>query len=176
MAANEYYNSTPSPYGRRNSNPPSPIHSPDPYTAYTPHHGQTPDPYTASASHHAQPSAPYMSSSLEDSSYGPYADHSQQSISSNYYAAGGGGREHEPSAYSDDIPLRQNPSKRDSDVVMHDPLPDDPAIVDRPTKSAARRRRNEKQGFFSKKIPWVVYTFTLIQVAVFIAELAKNGG
>ena len=174
MAANEYYNPTPSQFGRRNSDPPSPIHSPDSYTAYASHHTQNPNPFTAPAPHHEQPSTPFTSSSPTDTSYRPYADQSQQSISSNYYASGGGGREHEPSAYSDDIPLRQHPSKHDSDVVMHDHLPDDPAIIDRPPQSATRKRR--KQGFFGRKIPWVVYTFTLIQVAVFIAELAKNGG
>lgn len=114
-----------------------------------------------------------MSPSFEDSSYRPYADHSQASIQSPYYSSGGGGREQEPSAYSDDIPLREHPSKHDSDMAMQDHLPDDPAIVDRPAQNAARRRR--KQGFFGGKVPWVVYTLTLIQVCVFIAELAKNG-
>jgi len=161
MAANDYYNipSTPRP-NRKNSNATLPQLPPDPYTAYSPHP--------------TQPSAPYMSSpTFEDSGYRPYADQSQQSLPSPYYASGGGGREHDQSAYSDDIPLRQNPSKGDSDLAMHDHLPDDPAIVDRPPQNAARRRR--KQGFFGGKIPWVVYTFTLIQVCVFIAELAKNG-
>ena len=156
MAANEYYNPSASRLGHRPPDPVSPLHSPDPYTAHPPQHPQ-----------------PFLSSSLEDTSYRPYADHSQQSIPSPYYASGGGGREHEPSAYSDDIPLRQHPSKHDSDVVMHDNLPDDPAIIDRPPQNAARKRR--KQGFFGRKIPWAVYTFTLIQVSVFIAELAKNG-
>ena len=160
MAANDYYNSTASHHGHGHPalDGPSPIHSPDPYTAYTPYHTQP---------------APSMSSSLEDSSYRPYADHSQPSIASPYYASGGGGREHEPSAYSDDIPLRQHPSKPDSDVAIHDHLPDDPAIVDRPSRTVSRKRR--KEGFLGRRIPWVVYTFTLIQVCVFIAELAKNG-
>ena len=58
--------------------------------------------------------------------------------------------------------------------MLHDPLPHDPAIIDRPAQNAARRRR--KRGFFgAEKIPWVVYTLTLIQVCVFIAELVKNG-
>ena len=57
--------------------------------------------------------------------------------------------------------------------MMPDHLPEDPAIIDRPTQNAARKRR--KRGFFGGKIPWAVYTFTLIQVCVFIAELAKNG-
>ena len=57
--------------------------------------------------------------------------------------------------------------------MLHDPLPHDPAIIDRPSHNTARRRR--KHPFFGGKIPWVVYTLTLIQVCVFIAELVKNG-
>lgn len=161
MAANEYYNtsSTPRP-NRKNSDATLPSLPSDSYAPYSPHH--------------TQPPTPYMSSpSFEDTSYRPYADQSQQSIPSPYYASGGGGRDSHQSAYSDDIPLRQHPSKRNSDLAAHDHLPDDPAIIDRPPQSATRRRR--KQGFFGGKIPWVVYTFTLIQVAVFIAELVKNG-
>lgn len=161
MAANEYYNSPSTHHpNRKNSDATLPPLPPDPYAAYSPHP--------------TQPSAPYMSSpTFEDSGYRPYADQSQQSLPSPYYASGGAGREHEQSAYSDEIPLRPHPSKRDSDLAMHNHLPDDPAIIDRPSQNAARRRR--KQGFFGGKIPWVVYTFTLIQVCVFIAELAKNG-
>lgn len=161
MAANEYYNSSPIPRPiRKNSNPTLSQLPPNPYTAYSPHP--------------TQPSAPYMSSpTFEDSGYRPYADQSQQSLPSPYYASGGGGREHDQAAYTDDIPLRPNSNKGDSNPVMPDHLPDDPAIVDRPSQNAARRRR--KQGFFGGKIPWVVYTLTLIQVCVFIAELAKNG-
>ena len=32
-----------------------------------------------------------------------------------------------------------------------------------------------RKGFFNGKIPWVVYTVTTIQVAVFIVEIVKNG-
>lgn len=81
--------------------------------------------------------------------------------------------ENESNSYSDNIPLRQHQSKASSDMVMQDHLPDDPAIIDRPPQSANRRRR--KQGFFGREIPWVVYTLTLIQIVVFIAELGRNG-
>ena len=39
-----------------------------------------------------------------------------------------------------------------------------------------RRREREKIPFWSRKNTWVVYILTLIQAAVFIAELVKNGG
>lgn len=56
---------------------------------------------------------------------------------------------------------------------MQDHLPEDPALIDRPPQE--RRHKRRKKGFFAKKIPWVVYTLTTIQVIVFIAELGKNG-
>jgi hypothetical protein len=160
MASNDYYNPSPNRPGLR-SNPTSPTKPlpPDPYTAYNPHH--------------TQPSPSYMASSFEDSSYHPYAEQSHQDIPSPYYSSGGGGREYEPNPYSDNIPLRQHPSKGDSDNMMHDPLPNDPTIVDRRSRYPGSPR--QKQSFFKRKQPWVVYTFTLIQVIVFIAELAKNG-
>lgn len=80
--------------------------------------------------------------------------------------------EHEANLYSDNIPLRQNPAKVSTEIGMQDHLPYDPAIVDRLPES---RPKGRKHGFFSGKIPWVVYTLTVIQCAVFIAELAKNG-
>ena len=58
-------------------------------------------------------------------------------------------------------------------MAVHDHLPDDPAIVDRPSRSAARKPK--RRGFFGGKIPWVVYALTIIQVAVFIGELARSG-
>ena len=33
----------------------------------------------------------------------------------------------------------------------------------------------KKRGWFAKPIPYVVYTLTLIQIIVFIAEIVKNG-
>ena len=158
MAVNGYYSSSPSRAGMR-SNPTSPRLPSDPYAAYDPQH--------------AQPSPSYKTSSYEDTSYHPYADQSHQSLSSPYYAAGGGGREYGPNSYSDDVPLRQYPSKGDSSFPMHNTPPDDPTIIDRPLHSPGQER--QKLGIFGKKRPWVVYIFTLIQVVVFIVELAKNG-
>lgn len=159
MAANEHYNPSPSPRNGRRYDAPSPRLPLDPYATYS--------------SHPTQPSPPHVPSPYEDTSYRPYADESQQSIPSPYYASGGGGRDTDPNPYSDDIPLRQNPSKGSSEM-LRDPLPHDPTIIDRPAQGAVRRRG--KQGFFGHgKVPWIVYTLTLIQVCVFIAELARNG-
>ena len=161
MAANDYYRpATQTPDGRNQDITP---HSPpDSYTLYH------------SRSHPAQPPSPYITSPQEDYSYRPY-EHSNTSTQSPYFASGGvGGRDHEPNPFADDVPLRQHPSKQSSDIVMHNHLSDDdPAIIDRPPPK--RERRREKRGFFSGKVPWVVYTLTSIQIIVFIVELAKSG-
>ena len=158
MAANEFYNPSSAPGNRRHYDTPS--HLPmESYASY--------------GSHPTQSSPPHLSSPYEDTSYRPYGEPSQHTTPSPYYASGGGGRESEPNPYSDDIPLRQHPSKASSEM-LRDPLPHDPTIIDRPSENAARGR--SRRGIFGAgKIPWVVYTLTLIQVCVFIAELAKNG-
>lgn len=38
-----------------------------------------------------------------------------------------------------------------------------------------RGGRRQKKGFFKKKLAWVTYTLTLVQIVVFIVELVKNG-
>jgi hypothetical protein len=37
------------------------------------------------------------------------------------------------------------------------------------------RRRKKRQGWFSGKITWVVFVTTLVQIGVFIGEIASNG-
>jgi len=158
MAANEYYS------------PVSPVRSHGrPTDATIPHLGT--DSSTSFYQHPSQSTSPYMSPPQDDYSYRPY-DHSQHSTPTPYYSSGGGGRENEGNPFADDIPLRQNPSKGSPVVGAAEPFPDDPAISD---ARKHRSRRKPKRGFFSGKIPWVVYTLTLIQCVVFIAELAKNG-
>jgi hypothetical protein len=36
------------------------------------------------------------------------------------------------------------------------------------------RRKKKDNGFFTGKIPWVVFTVSLVQISVFIAEIIKN--
>lgn len=158
MAAKDYYHSTLDP--RYNHSLPS---SPDSHQAHP----------TSYGSHSHLQSSPYESPT-DDLSYRPYA-RSHHGSASPYYASGGGGREQEPNPFSDEIPLRQHSIKSPDDPAFRDHLPDDPAIVDAPQRPMGKERINRHRGFFSKRIPWVVYTFTLVQCIVFIAELAKNG-
>jgi hypothetical protein len=79
-------------------------------------------------------------------------------------------------SYSDAIPLR-NQSKlglnEEPDHVYDAPPPPPPPLG----SGREPRRLPRGLGFFQKDgtIPFVVYTFTIIQLAVFIAELVKNG-
>ena len=156
MTANDYYNSEP--LRRPNEAPLPPL--PNVYSAYNPHQ-------------RSQSRLSSVESHQDDS----YQLHPQRSHGSDhgYHGAGYG-----VSPYSDDIPLRPHPKQTSSDMYGHDQQryfsegaypPQDPAVVDRSSRSDRRSRR----GLFSGKIPWVVYAFTLIQVAVFIAELIRNG-
>ncbi|KAK3685709.1 hypothetical protein B0T22DRAFT_500500 [Podospora appendiculata] len=73
---------------------------------------------------------------------------------------------------TDDIPLQnQNSSHKDAEIQDH--------VYDAPQRKKSRKVRFGELGMLgatdTKRIPFVVYIFTLAQVAVFIAELVKNG-
>jgi hypothetical protein len=95
---------------------------------------------------------------------------------SRFYGQGGGGRPQDSqSSFRDDIPLRDHPGMPTKDDDTNDHVYDAPP--DR-MMQGERPNRGGRNGLFKKplrKIPWVVYTLTLIQVAVFIAEIVKNG-
>ena len=163
MAANEYYNPSPQPSQRRSDAPLPPL--PNPYSSYGSNQ------YSASSA---------ASTRYEDTTYRPHDRHSSQSLSfgSPYDGAGTGGRDHDQSPYSDQIPLRpQNtqpgPMSPDPDHQYYNPqavdYSNDPAIAPR-----SPRRKKKKQGWFSGKITWAVYFFTLVDIVVFIAEIARS--
>ena len=160
MAANEYYNDPAHPANYR----------PDDKPTVNTHVSQ--DPYSPYNSHHVYQPSPFASPTPDSASYHTY-DHGS-SNNTPYYATGGG-RENEPNPFSDDIPLRPNVSKADSGGAFQDHLPNDPTVLDAPADNGRPRRARKKRGFFAKKIPWVVYFFTLVQCIVFIVELVKNG-
>lgn len=92
-----------------------------------------------------------------------------------YYGQGGaspGGRPH----VAEDIPLQDHPSKAPN---SHDHIYDASGAAN----SSQRMDRRGKVrigelgmlGSDRKRIPWIVYIFTLIQIGVFIAEIVKSG-
>jgi hypothetical protein len=78
---------------------------------------------------------------------------------------------------ADAIPLQDNPQRvpsKDADAEMQDHVYD----ASQSKKSRKGRVRFGELGMMGsgkKKITFVVYIFTIIQVAVFIAEIVKNG-
>ena len=166
MAANDYYNTLSDAQRRRNDAPLPAI--PNPYSAYN----TNPQQYSASS----------ISSPFDDPSYKPHGRQSQQSFAGDntYYGGGGVGHTYEANAYSDDIPLRPqtqkrksssdllNPEGRDSDYVR-------PQMGQRQKSRTGATRRKKKKGLWSGRIPFAVYTFSAIQIVVFIAEMIKAG-
>lgn len=115
----------------------------------------------------------HSSRSLLSDSYEPKRhddDHQYYSGSRN----GTRGRQGSPE-FADDIPLRAQPPSDPlaRDAPRSDALETEQGARDPPTKKPRRSRRREPER--KPKIPWVVFTLTAIQVAVFIAQLVKNG-
>ncbi|KAH6987471.1 hypothetical protein BKA56DRAFT_669122 [Ilyonectria sp. MPI-CAGE-AT-0026] len=90
-----------------------------------------------------------------------------------YYGGAGHDR---PLHSQEDIPLQDRPIK---DTEMND------HIYDAPGGRSGRSKKDKMKGKFGlgelgmmgadkKRIPWVVYIFTLAQVGVFIGEIARN--
>ena len=162
MAANDYYNTSPSSPKRRDEAPLPAL--PNPYSVHNPN----PHQYSSSS----------IGSPFDDPSYRPHGRQSQQSIPGDhaYYGAGGGGNGYEPNSYADDIPLR--PQKRSSDLLnpeARDPETVRPPLGQRKKSRTGATRRKKKKGLWSGRIPFAVYTFSTIQVIVFIAEFIRAG-
>lgn len=151
MAANDYYNSFKT----------------------EPSHGQCApyDGYHHPASNNPPPLSPY------DSHSDPYRHRqSQNSFTSDHHYDPVGGGNHGPDQYAEDIPLKPNaqqPPQVPEPDWMRQNTQYHPAEVPLSPDTDARGRR--RRGFFKKKIAWVTYLLTLIDVAVFVGELIKNG-
>ncbi|KAK4172994.1 hypothetical protein QBC36DRAFT_64633, partial [Triangularia setosa] len=130
--------------------------------------GVSPSPFETVFDDHVYPAAPSSSHrrlSQQDTSYRPLSRVPSDEMPAYNHAP-------------DDIPLQDNLQKHPSrNVEMQDHVYD--AAQQPPTKppSKGRVRLGElgMLGSGKKKIPLVVYFFTLVQVAVFIGELVKNG-
>ncbi|TKX20981.1 rhomboid-like protein 3 [Elsinoe australis] len=169
MAANSYYHGDPPSY------PPS-------YTAATgrraddhlpplPHQDSYQDSINApSSSYHNQGSYPYTHPQGSSSSYATTAYAPQY------------GRQ-DPAGSDDAVPLRPYNNKRDSQGSQAPIIPqhDDPFVRDAKPGRGRRRGHGEtigppvKQGWFKGKITWCCFFFSIVQIAVFIGELARNG-
>lgn len=80
--------------------------------------------------------------------------------------------------FADDIPLQNH-------AYGHNQPPKDVEMIDHvyDVSGSQRRKKSKKVGFGQlgmfgagkKRIPWVVYFFTAVQVGVFIGQLVRNG-
>ncbi|KEY69771.1 hypothetical protein S7711_03750 [Stachybotrys chartarum IBT 7711] len=187
MASNEYF------YGNR----PPPTHSPSPapyyHTPYEPSPQSTPAPSYHSgypSSHSPAPTGPPPPQKLTT---GPspfdtvFDDNAYPMNSRQQYTAGSPSEMSPQNAYPD---TSYHGSRRDSrpnvaeDIPLQD-RPKDPEQTDHIYDAPSRRRKSKKgkvrlgelgmMGSDKKRIPWVVYIFTVAQVGVFIGEVVRNG-
>lgn len=128
-------------------------------------HGQaltTPDPY-APYSQTTYSHAPYSQPAYSQSAY------SQPSLASDSDPLPLGAKRNEADQYPEQIPLQHSNSHTRMQQPTQYPPPGFQSEVE-PEGQGRKKRR-----FFRKKIAWVTYFLSTVQIAVFIAELVKNG-
>ena len=89
---------------------------------------------------------------------------------------------HDPRRQSDSIPLKNKSrihTTQDADdwrnqSTQYPPSPESNSPQLLPDSKGRKKVEGSFGNFFKGKIPWVVYTLTLIQISVFIAEIIKN--
>ncbi|KAH9828903.1 rhomboid-domain-containing protein [Teratosphaeria destructans] len=171
--------------------------------SYAPsYHTNDPDPYGDMSpplsrynTHHDTPISPVAATPYDDRSphsQTPFGDRSDPYAhqAPHYGYGGSGGRlgeDGDPYDDADAIPMNRR-KKHESTTTIAPILPhsqsqppepsDDDFIRDVDPRKQSRRhlegRPGSKDGFFGGRITWVVYTLTLIQLIVFIAEIARN--
>lgn len=162
MASHDYYDS----FQRRNDAPLPPVPSSDSRPPY-------PD------SHHHPDVSPVNSRIFDDHTYatqlnpsvnqptGSYAN-----VDSSYHGAYGGGK---TNRYSNNDPFTDQNAIQMEDQSRNDHKRHDSSLGDEEGRRPRRSRRKEKKGLLGGKITWVCWIFTVVQVAVFIGELVRNG-
>ncbi|KAL1639887.1 hypothetical protein SLS58_007474 [Diplodia intermedia] len=98
-----------------------------------------------------------------------------------YHGAGSYGQyrpmDNDPFADGSAIPLHAQQPKMDASPSRYNGDPEGQApLVGGPDgmRRERSRRHKKKSGWFSGKITWVVFTLTVVQIAVFIGEIIKN--
>ncbi|KAK5109287.1 hypothetical protein LTR62_007161 [Meristemomyces frigidus] len=114
------------------------------------------------------------------SSYGGHSYPYSHQTPSQSYSGSNGRVEYEGDHFEDDdaIPMKSKP-KHESHTTILPILPqqelDDPFVRDADPRKKRRRKSAPKDGWFSGRVPWAVYTLSIIEFIVFIAELVKMG-
>lgn len=94
------------------------------------------------------------------------------------------GKPHGTDYYADDIPLKANaqpttggrPEWIDADT-QYPPSPESQRVPlnPNPTGRHSGGWKGKGRRWFKKRVPWVTYFVTLVQVVVFIVELIRSG-
>lgn len=181
---------------------PSPIPSPHPMRPHidTQNLQQYGNSFPSAHSVHSHPSAhthqtghsPVVGSPFTDNAYPAYPQNSH--IPPNPYGPVHGDDDtsyHGPGAYGQQRPLNSDPFVDNNAIPLHAQNPKNDAspsrynadpeghspLVGGPDgmRRSHSRRHKKKNGWFTGKIPWVVYTLTVFQIGVFVGEIIKNG-
>ncbi|RMZ90496.1 hypothetical protein DV736_g2286, partial [Chaetothyriales sp. CBS 134916] len=100
-------------------------------------------------------------------------DHSSE-LDSSYHTSTPPKPPKKDQVYSDSTPVKPYPKIRTNmQGSPHPHIRDTPSPEEHMNSDFSWRRRKHK-GFFSGCIPWFVYGISIIQIAVFIAEIIKN--
>ncbi|KAF4629403.1 hypothetical protein G7Y89_g8742 [Cudoniella acicularis] len=191
MASNDYYNpsrpeqsQTPQPY-YQSYNPQS--HTPAP--SLPPYATQPPSRAPSARPSDISPVSPFEAP-FDDHVYpmgrpnqGRMDSETTLGADSAYYGQGGGGRQQSTNSFRDDIPLQDHPGVPRKDTGTDHVY--DAADPGAPRHLGSNQYIDDNQssrrsgaGYPAvpkrKRIAWVTYALTIAQVAVFIAEIAKN--
>ncbi|KAG5983197.1 hypothetical protein E4U55_000538 [Claviceps digitariae] len=183
MASNNYYHGGPDPpgySGDRRVNPSShPYQYGHNYSSTDRHPGRQTPSIARSGSNHSQHShaaGPSPFASVFDDNYATDSSNSLPNHGQYPDTAYHGQRGPGTRLRDDDIPLRDRTGKVDS-ATDH--------VYDAPELGAAGQTKKKKKGIAvgelgmlasnKKRTPWACYVFSVVQVAVFIGEIIKNG-
>ena len=185
MSSNDYYyggqrppaadSPSPAPYYNASYGPTPPPQQPTPASSY--HPGYPPSGPSHGYDSRQQHTGPSPFDTVFDDNAYPYnsrnatpaastGDIAHQNPYDTSYKSQGA-----PRPYHEDIPLQD----RAKDVETSDHIYD---ASGQPKRQKSRKVRFGELGMFGadrKRIPWVVYLLTTVQIAVFIGEIVKNG-
>ena len=185
-ATNDVLTQNYNPYARREDAPlpPIPSSSPTGRRRYSQDEGHsTTSPFSDNAypaypkPGQPQPQQPPAGAASDYYTQGQYAGQDPHYGADTHYQGYQGYQNYQPDPFDDRhaIPLQQHKPGAGGhygEEEVH------PAAASFDRRDHAQGRHNDgsrKRGWFSKPVPWVVYTLTTIQIIVFIAELIRNG-
>lgn len=169
MAASDYYYNSPTSPQERNRRSIPDLNAPLPAIPTT---------VSVKSKFHQEPSVSIspVTPPFLDREYASYHA-TQRSLSNESAYHGNSERSYQqPDPFSDNaaIPLQPQYPKSDERRDSGHCDPEYEAQYPPPKPPGGVGRKRVKKGWFGGRIPWVVYTLTLVQITVFIVEIVKN--